>query len=98
MPGTRLWVSQPFTIPAGGSIQTPGLPSSGIEGTDDAGNYWLVFVPDNFQGEIAKSNNIADGQTIMANGTYSYTTPPSSWPGTTASYDGPVCIWCDYTG
>ena len=34
----------------------------------------------------------------MANGTYSYASPPSSWPGTDGTYDGPVCIWCDYIG
>lgn len=98
VPGTRLWVSGSIAIPAGATIQTPALPSSGIEGTDAAGNYWLVFVPDNFQADIAKSNTLADGQTRMANGTYSYASPPSSWPGTDGTYDGPICVWVDYIG
>lgn len=98
VPGTRLWISGSVAIPAGATIQTPALPSSGIEGTDAAGTYWLVFVPDNFQADIAKSNTLAEGQTRMANGTYSYASPPSSWPGTDGTYDGPVCIWCDYIG
>lgn len=98
VPGTRLWISGSVAIPAGATIQTPALPSSGIEGTDAAGTYWLVFVPDNFQADIAKSNTLAEGQTRMANGTYSYASPPSSWPGTTGTYDGPVCVWCDYIG
>ena len=34
----------------------------------------------------------------MANGTYSFASPPSSWPGTDGTYDGPVCVWCDYIG
>ncbi len=75
-----------------------GAPSSGIAGTDAADDYWLVFVPDNFQADIAKSNTLAQGQTIMANNTYSYASPPSTWPGTDGTYDGPVCIWCDYIG
>lgn len=98
VPGTVLWVSQPFTIPAGGSVENPGLPSTGLSGTNPADDYWLVFVPNNFQAHIAKSNTLALGQTIMANGTYSYTTPPSTWPGTDGTYDGPVCIWCEYLG
>lgn len=98
VPGTLLWVSGTVAVPAGGSVQTPALPSSGIAGTDNAGTYWLVFVPDNFQANIAKSNVLADGQTRMANGTYSYASPPSSWPGTDGTYDGPICAWCDYIG
>lgn len=98
VPGTRLWISGSVAIPAGATIQTPALPTSGIEGTDAAGTYWLVFVPDNFQADIAKSNTLAQGQTIMANNTYSYASPPSTWPGTNGTYDGPVCIWCDYIG
>lgn len=98
VPGTRLWISGSVAIPAGATIQTPALPSSGIEGTDAAGTYWLVFVPDNFQADIAKSNTLSEGQTVMANGTYSYASPPSSWPGTDGTYDGPVCVWCDYIG
>lgn len=98
VPGTRLWISGSVAIPAGATIQTPALPTSGIEGTDAAGTYWLVFVPDNFQADIAKSNTLAQGQTIMANNTYSYASPPSTWPGTDGTYDGPVCIWCDYIG
>lgn len=98
VPGTLLWVSGSVAIPAGGTVQNPALPSSGIGGTDAAGNYWLVFVPDNFQADIAKSNTLSEGQTVMANGTYSYASPPSSWPGTDGTYDGPVCVWCDYIG
>lgn len=98
VPGTRLWISGAVAIPAGATIQTPALPTSGIEGTDAAGTYWLVFVPDNFQADIAKSNTLAEGQTRMANGTYSYASPPSSWPGTDGTYDGPICVWCDYIG
>ena len=98
VPGTLLWASGAVAIPAGATIQTPALPSSGIEGTDAAGTYWLVFVPDSFQANIAKSNTPAEGETIMANGTYSYASPPSTWPGTDGTYAGPVCIWCDYIG
>lgn len=98
VPGTLLWVSGSVAIPAGATIQNPALPSSGIAGTDAADDYWLVFVPDNFQADIAKSNTLAQGQTIMANNTYSYASPPSTWPGTDGTYDGPVCIWCDYIG
>lgn len=98
VPGTKLWESQSFSVPAGATLQNPGLPTSGIENTDSAATYWLVFVPDNWPPEVAKSNTLAEGQTIMANGTYSYASPPSSWPGTDGTYDGPVCIWCDYIG
>lgn len=98
VPGTKLWESQPFTIPAGASLQNPGLPTSGIENTDGAASYWLIFVPSDFHAEVAKSNTLSEGQTVMANGTYSYASPPTAWPGTDFTYDGPIAAWGDYIG
>ncbi|HEY1034633.1 MAG TPA: fibronectin type III domain-containing protein [Pseudoxanthomonas sp.] len=98
VPGTRLWISQPFAVSAGGGLIEPGLPTSGIEGTDAAADYWLIFVPDDYDVNVAKSNTLALGQTRMANGTYSYASPPSTWPGTDQTYDGPICAWAEYIG
>lgn len=97
VPGTLLWSSQAAAIPAPGDLEFD-LPLSGLSGSDGAANYWLVFVSDSFEADIAKSDTLADGQTIMANGSYSFSSPPSSWPGTDGTYDGPLCIWCEYTG
>lgn len=97
-PGTLLWVSQPATIPAGGGVVQFDLPTSGLNNTDPAAAYYLVFVPSDFQANLAKSNVLADGILLMANGTFSYASPPSTWPGTDATYDGPACIWCEYFG
>jgi hypothetical protein len=96
-PGTVLWESQPFAVTTGGLFEL-GLPLSGITGTDAADDYWLVFVPDEFDINVSKSNVLADGQTIMANGTYSYASPPSTWPGTDGTYDGPICAFAEYIG
>lgn len=97
-PGTLLWSSQAASVPAGGGDVEFGLPLSGINNTDPAATYQLVMVPSDFQPNIAKSNNAAFGTTRMANGTFDHDSPPSTWPGTDATYDGPCCIWCEYIG
>ena len=99
VPGSRLWVSQPITVSAGvAAAYEPGLPLSGLSNSDAAASYWLIFVTDDYDTNAAKSNTLADGQTRMANGTYSYASPPSTWPGTDGTYDGPICAWCEYIG
>ncbi len=56
------------------------------------GDYWLVAVANNFNPKVAKEA-AGPTQMIMANGTYSYASPPSSWPGTDATYDGQLSIY-----
>lgn len=97
VPGTLVWASQTLAITGPGVFEF-ALPLSGLNGSDGAANYWLVFVSDSFEADIAKSDTLADGQTIMANGSYSFASPPSSWPGTDGTYDGPICVWCEYMG
>lgn len=57
-----------------------------------SGDYWLVAVTDNFNPKFAHLNS-GPTSMIMANGTYSYASPPSTWPGTDATYDGQLSIY-----
>lgn len=56
------------------------------------GDYWLVAVTNDFNPKFA---HLSSGPTtmIMANGSYSYASPPSAWPGTDATYDGQLSIY-----
>jgi hypothetical protein len=97
-PGALIWETPGMAIPNGGGIVEFDLPLSGISGTDAADDYWLIVVTDSFQADIAKSDTLAEGRTVMANGTYDFDDPPSTWPGTDGNYDGPCSIWCEYLG
>lgn len=97
-PGTLLWSTPASAVPAGGGLVEFDLPVSGLSGTDNADDYYLIGVPDEYEVNFAKSNTLADGQSKMANGTFSFTSPPGTWPGTDATYDGPMSIWCEYLG
>ena len=96
-PGSLLWSSATAAVAAGGGLVSFGLPGS-VAGTYAAGNYYLVCVVDGYDVDIAKSNTLAEGASKMANGTFSFSSPPSTWPGTDANYDGPMSIWCEYLG
>lgn len=77
------------------------LPVSGIDGTDAAADYCLVFTQEGYGTNVAiEHDGGATGKTtLLANGTLSYASPPSTWPGTDASYDDQaIGVWCEYLG
>jgi hypothetical protein len=49
-----------------------------------AGNYWIGMVGDD--GNLDYGEDSSGAGAVMANGTYSFASPPASWPGTDASY------------
>ena len=93
-PGTLIAAS------AGAAITGVGWMSCGaISGSLVAGDYYLVFVGDaNSYPSYIGDDNGSGPNLLMANGTLSYASPPSSWPGTDADY-GPagVNVYIDYT-
>lgn len=97
-PNALLWATPSAAVPAGGGLVEFDLPVSGLSGTDAADDYYLICVVDNYDTDIAKSDNVALGTSKMANGTFSFTSPPATWPGTDANYDGPMSIWAEYIG
>lgn len=91
VPGATLYVSAPGAMPAGG-----GLLNLAAAGALLATDYWLGIVSDSFQGYYGQ--NAFTGQSMeMANGSYSYATPPV-WPGTDATYnDFHISVSATYT-
>ena len=81
-PAGVLAVSSGVAVPNGGGwVQFP------LSGSLAAGDYWIGGVSDNFThwfGEDDPGGSAPDVK--MANGTFSYATPPSGWPGTDGSY------------
>lgn len=56
----------------------------------DGAFYWLGIVGDNFPAYYSKDTAGADA--LMADGTFSFASPPSSWPGTDGTYPGVVNV------
>lgn len=99
-PGALLWSTPSQAVPSGGGLVEFDLPVSGLSGTDAAGDYWLVAVSD---GSGAPTLGGTTGSELgvdscMANGTYSFSSPPSSWPGTDANYNVKYDMYCEYIG
>lgn len=61
-----------------------------------SGEYHLGVVGDGFSSEVYKDAS-GGNDMKMANGTFSYASPPASWPGTDASYGGQGNIYATYT-
>ena len=97
-PGSLIWATPASAVPAGGGLVEFDLPLSGLSGTDAADDYYLVCVVDGYDVDIAKSDSSGLGSSKMANGTFSFASPPATWPGTDANYAGPMSIWCEYLG
>ena len=66
--------------PAGGGEFTFGL-----SGSLTSGNYYLGAVTEDFDNNIAQTDP-ASYDTHMANGTFSFSSPPATWPGSDATY------------
>lgn len=91
-PGNRLATTAPIVMPAGG-----GLIESTCSYSLTAGDYWLVIVGDSnaWNGNIV--SDAVGGTSVMANGNFSYDTPPSAWPTTSANYTLKLKIEAEYT-
>ena len=61
----------------------------------DGTYYWLGVVADSFEAYYAKDASGIDS--LMANGTFSYASPPSSWPGTDGTYSGGMNVYVTFT-
>lgn len=89
-PGTFLTSTAGAATPSGG-----GAVSGSASGSVVGGNYyWLGFVADDFQATYGQDTS--GGSAEMANGTFSYSSPPS-WPGTDASYSINMYVLVTYT-
>ncbi len=62
-----------------------------------AGSYWLGVVANNYPATISVKNGYPANSARMANGTFSESSPPATWPGTDAGYGTQVCVWLTYT-
>ena len=80
-------------VPAGGGWVTLNLAGESLS----AGNYWLGSVTNNSTAVWGEDATGSAPDAAMANGTLSYTSPPSTWPGTSASYAVTVNVYCTYT-
>lgn len=79
-PVNILHVTSSQLSPVGGGVFTFPL-----SGSLAAGNYYLGAVTDNFDNNIAQTSP-ASYNTHMANGTFSFSSPPATWPGSDAQY------------
>lgn len=90
-PTTVLHVTSGQTSPIGGAVLTYAL-----SGFLAAGDYYLGGVHNSFNNNLGQSD-IAAYETRMANGTFDYTTPPGTWPGTDASYSISIAVKVNYS-
>ena len=92
-PGNLLVVSSPGVSSGagGGGPVTVAASGSVVDGT----YYWLGVVADNFQAYYAKDSSGIDA--LMANGSFSYSSPPASWPGTDGTYSGGMNVYVTFT-
>lgn len=90
-PTTVLYVTGSQTAPAGGAVLTFSL-----SGSLSAGDYYLGGIVDTFNNNVGQGD-VGSFETRMANGTFNFTTPPGTWPGTDASYSVPIAAKVNYT-
>lgn len=93
-PGSVIAVSAGAAIPAGGGLVNCGAISGTIV---NATAYWIGVVCDNFSAQFSEDVDSPAVDSVMANGTFDYASPPSSWPGTDASYGVTFNAYIDYT-
>jgi len=82
-PDAVLAVSAPVSVPAGASTTVFPLGGEAVTATTD---YYLGVVTFDFNAAIDESASAGAYAKRLANGTFSYATPPGTWPGTDASY------------
>ena len=61
-----------------------------------AGTYWIGTVANSFEGDIGADSTPGTTNSLMANGTFSYSSPPGTWPGTDASYETNYNVYATY--
>jgi hypothetical protein len=88
-PGTLLYVGPVLAFAA------PGFQTGSLAGSITAKDYWIGSV--SLGGGYNQGVLDSAGDTRMANGTFSYASPPSTWPGTDGSYGISVDAYVEYT-
>lgn len=92
LPGSVLVVGTATAVPAGGGyIQSPASVALA------AGDYWIGYVANSFQASSTQDASGTAPNMQMANGTFSYSSPPATWPGSSASYGGQINAYVEYT-
>lgn len=93
IPGTLVAAS------SGSAITASGLTTFAMTGSFSAGLYFIGVVFDGGSGGSVDVSEDAVGTEVteMANGTFSYASPPASWPGSDASYVVRVNAYVDYS-
>lgn len=94
-PGSILLSTAGVAVPAGGGWVDFPVPGD-VSAVNASGTYWLGVVTDNFQANPGMQTSSPANGTRMANGTFSYASPPS-WPGTDGSYTGLIAVYCEYS-
>lgn len=100
-PTSRLAVSNGVLIPTAGGVVD--FYSGGFVGLslDPSTTYFLCVVYDGFATgpdcQVKVDSGLSGVDSELANGTFSYSSPPSTWPGTDVSYsDIRINAWLDY--
>lgn len=85
-----------YTTPAAATLIGGNLVEWELTGFLAAGDYYLGAVSNTFDNNFGQTD--PNGWvTRMANGTFSYSTPPSTWPGTDGSYTVAIAVHAHYT-
>lgn len=93
-PAALVAASSSLAVPAGGGLVGPFT----MSGSFAAEVLAIGIVADNFQGQIQEDGGLSGQTTQMANGTYSFASPPAIWPGTDGNYGTVrVNVWIVYT-
>lgn len=84
---------------ASAAVSGPGWVTMNFSGSPalTTGNYWIGVVADNYQAYYGEDASGTAPDVVMANGTLSFSSPPSTWPGTDASYDVGLNVYVTYT-
>ena len=90
-PGTLVTSSSASAVPASGGLVTFG----GLSGSLSIGSYWIGVVTNG--SDCVFKEDASGGTTRMADGTFSYASPPATWPGTSGSYTSQLNAYIDYT-
>lgn len=95
-PGSLLFASAGAACPAGGGLVNFGS-ITGVTWTNGT-DYFIGIVYEDYPPAVSMDGSLSGIDTEMANGTLSYATPPSTWPGTDITYDNiRVNAYADFT-
>lgn len=83
VPGSLVTSSAGAAVPSGGGLVNLGAISGSLTGST---NYFVGITTNGFQARISEDDALTGMNSDMANGTLTYTSPPSSWPGTDSDY------------